>query len=165
MKHIWESSKGLCFFSNLPTHSETSRAQSTTHYTQNLKVIKSFFVSTVFWSRKRICTNWAAYLFSQDGFFQFKFLTYYFDLVKKFNESEQEKCTCVTEKVQSYSSWIVHNKFTHFFIHHKDKQQTIFFEQFRSKFSPLKVKSWFLNHVIYLRNWDKLSVYYSRFGG
>ena len=95
-------------------------------------MIKNFFVSTVFWSRKRICTNWAAYSFSQDGFFQFKFLTYYFDLVKKCNESEQEKCTCVTEKVQFYSSWIVHNKFTHFFIHNLDKQQTFFLVEIQS---------------------------------
>ena len=29
---------------------------------------------------------------------------------------------------------------------------------FRSTFSPLKGKSWLLNHVIYLRNLDKLSV-------
>ena len=33
----------------------------------------------------------------------------------------------------------------------------------RPTFSHLKGKSWLLNHVIYLRNWDKLSVYSSIF--
>ena len=35
----------------------------------------------------------------------------------------------------------------------------------RPTFSPLKGKSWLLNHVIYFRNWDKLSVYLSRLEG
>ena len=33
----------------------------------------------------------------------------------------------------------------------------------RPTFSPLKGKSWLLNHMIYVRNWDKLRVYFSRF--
>ena len=53
----------------------------------------------------------------------------------------------------------------------KKAQPKYYFYQFVTKekiwptFSPLKVKSWLLNRVIYLINWDKLSVYFSRCEG